>query len=143
LREDLGATYGVSAGYTLFMVGPAEGKIRIQYGCDPADAERLGREAFRILEELRADGPSEDELVTEKTLQLREVESSLEQNGFWLRSLESLWARGRPLIEILDRKARIEALTREGLHESLRSYFVAEPYTWVAWLPDEGQALQR
>jgi zinc protease len=143
LREALGATYGVSAGYTLFLVGPAEGKIRIQYGCDPADAERLGRETFRILEELRTDGPAEDELVTEKTLQLREVESSLEQNGFWLRSLESLSARGRPLAEILDRKSRIEALTREGLHESLRSYFVAEPYTWVSWLPEEGQALQR
>ena len=143
LREDLGATYGVSAGYTLFLLGPAEGKVRIQYGSDPADADRLGREAFRILEELRADGPAEDELVTEKTLQLREVESSLDQNGFWLRSMESLWARGRPLIEIMDRKTRIEALTREGLHESLRSYFVAEPYTWVTWLPEEGQALQR
>jgi zinc protease len=137
LREELGATYGVSAGYAHFLVGPSEGKIRIQFGSDPADAERLGQEIFRVLDELKGEGPAEDEIVTEKTLQLREVESSLEQNGFWLRSLESLSARGRPLTEVLDRKIRIEALTLEALHESLRSYFVADPHTWVAWLPQE------
>ncbi len=137
LREALGATYGASAGYDRMFPGPAEGALRVRYGADPADAERLGVEAIRIAKELESNGPTEEEVTTEKTLQLRELESSLQENGFWLGSLRTLWVLGRPLPEILDRKPRIDALDRSSIHETMRTAFTVEPHSWVGWLPVE------
>jgi zinc protease len=136
LREKLGATYGVSADYDRMFVGPDEGKIRIRYGADPRDAERLGEESLRIVDELRADGPTEEEVATEKTLQSREMETSLRENGFWLGSLRTLWVLERPFTEILDRQARIDALDRASLHETMEVEWKMEPRTWVGWLPE-------
>lgn len=137
IREALGATYSVSAEYDHALVGPDEGKIRIRFGCDPADAERLGEEALQIVEELRSNGPTDEEVETEKVLQRREMESSLERNDFWMGTFRGLELRGRPLTEILDRGPRIEALNRDMLAAVYREHFVTSPRTWVVWLPEK------
>ncbi len=135
LREALGATYSVSVQYDRMLLGPDEGTIRIRFGSDPDDAERLGEEALRLAAEFREKGPTDEEVETEKTLQLREVESSLLRNDFWLGNLRSLHLRGRPLIEILDRRARIDALTVDDLTVTARKSIRPTPHTWVVWMP--------
>lgn len=137
LREALGATYGVSVDYDRAIVGPDEGKIRIRYGSDPLDAERLGEEALAIAEDLRKGGPTEEEVTTEKTLQRREMESLLKRNDFWMSTLVGLEQRGRPLVEALDRQTRIEALDRASLEKTAREGLKQEPRTWVGWAPEE------
>ncbi|MCA9751907.1 MAG: insulinase family protein [Gemmatimonadetes bacterium] len=135
LREDLGATYGVSASYRWNLVGPARGTIVIRYGCAPDVAQSLGDAALEVLRSLRETGPSEEELATEKEIQSRELETSLEQNGFWLGNLYGLWLRGRDLHEVLDRQDRIDALDLPGLTRTLRENVDPDHRTWVDWLP--------
>lgn len=137
LREALGATYGVGVSYDRILLGPDQGRVRISFGCDPAVAEKLGQIALDMTESLRNAGPTAEEVEVEKTLQYRELESSLEQNGFWIRTFESLHARGRPLQEALDRRPRIEKLTVEALAATAKSSLNAEARTWVAWIPEQ------
>lgn len=136
LREDRGATYGVGVGYDWSMIGPARGVIRVQYGSDPSDAEALGEVVFDTIREFRADGPTEEELATEKEIQRRELESSMERNGYWLGSLFALWVTDRPLAEIGIRTKRIEDLSVDGIHRAFRQHFDLERYTWVDWRPE-------
>jgi len=137
LREDRGATYGVSVGYDWSMIGPARGVIRVAFGSDPSAAEALGDVVFDTIGEFRADGPTEEELATEKEIQRRELESSMERNGYWLGSLFALWVTDRPLAEIGVRTKRIEDLTVGGIHRMFENHFDVERHTWVDWRPEE------
>ena len=135
LREDLGGTYGVGASYRWSLVGPARGTVSIRFGSAPEEAEELAEQALAVLRELQDSGPTAEELAKERELQTREVETSWEQNGFWLGNLYGLWLRGRDLTEVLDRQARIDALDEAGVGRALREHFDLERMTWVDWFP--------
>ncbi|MGH2570027.1 MAG: M16 family metallopeptidase, partial [bacterium] len=138
LREDLGATYGVGVAYQHEVVGPGDGKYTVGFGSDPSEAESLVPEVFAAIEELRRDGPTAEEVATEKELQYRELETALEQNGFWVGSLAALRIRDRPLQEVLDRRQRIDELSAESLQRAFREHLPPERYTWLNWNPESG-----
>jgi zinc protease len=137
LREDLGATYGVGAGYTFDLVGPNRGIVRIAFGSDPDRCEELFDRTREILEELRRDGPTEEEIAKEKEIQINDMETALETNGFWSANLASQWMRGRPVEEIEHRIDRIHELDREGIHRVLKEHLGGERWTVVFWKPEE------
>ncbi|MFN8178807.1 MAG: insulinase family protein [bacterium] len=137
LRENEGATYGVGVGYVCSLIGPARGRVGIRYGSDPSQAASLAEQVQAAIRDLRGSGPKADEVKTEKELQTRELQTSLEDNGFWLGNLTALWVRGRPLTEVLDRQARIDALDVDGLHRVFREAFDLDDLTWVDWVPAE------
>ena len=137
LREDLGATYGVGVQFDHSMIGPARGRIRVGFGSDPAQADSLVTVVFEEIAKLREDGPTDEEIATEKELQTRDLETALETNGFWMGSLGSLWMRDRDLLEIRNRQIRIDELERERVHRVFRDHFPEEPYTCVSWAPEE------
>ena len=136
LREDLGATYGVSVWYDHDIVGRDDGTVGVRFGCDPADADRLGDEVFRTIAALRDAGPTDEEVGKEREIQTRELEVSSRQNGFWVASLANLWVRGRDFDEMADRQTRVDELNREELHRTFRDHFQPENHTRVVWLPE-------
>ncbi len=140
LREDRGATYGVGVGFQFQLPGPSYGRITVRFGSAPEDAALLAEEVLRTIRELRESGPTADEVAKEKELQLRELETNLERNGFWLGNFAALWTRGLPLEDIRDRRARIEALDAKELHRVFLHHFEVDRRTWVDWLPEAGAA---
>jgi zinc protease len=137
LREDLGATYGVSAGYSFDLVGPNRGLVRLGFGSDPDRSEDLFDRAVTILEELRREGPTDAEIAKEQEIQIRDMETAVETNGFWTGNLASQWMRDRPIEEIAERIDRIRELDREGIHRVLREHLGSERRTVVFWKPEE------
>jgi zinc protease len=138
LREDRGATYGVGVGFLFDLVGPSHGRLVVRYGSAPGDAASLGEDVLRAIRELQESGPTAEELAKEKELQRRELETSLQQNGFWQANLEGLWMRGMPLTDVLDRGPRIDALDLAELHRVFREDIRLDRMTWVDWLPEAG-----
>jgi zinc protease len=135
LREELGATYGVSVGYHFSMLGPSRGRITVGYGSDPDRAEELLERVEDEIRTLRADGPTEKELAKEKEIQTRDMETALRRNGYWIGSLASLHLRGRPFSEMDGRLTRIEELTVDDLHRVFRRHFDTARSTAVFWKP--------
>ncbi len=140
LREERGATYGVGVSFQFQVPGPSYGRITVRFGSAPEAAEPLAEEVLRTIRELRETGPTAQEVATEKELQLRELETNLERNGFWLGNLTALWTRGLPLEDIRDRRPRIEALDAKELHRVFRQHVDPDRRTWVDWLPETGPA---
>jgi zinc protease len=139
LREEQGATYGVSVAYRHALIGSAGGRFGVGFGSDPAEAEDLVADVFAEIENLRRDGPTEEEVRKEQEIQYRDLETALEQNGFWMGSLAALWIRDRPLGEMLNRRVRIDELTPESLHRVLRDHLPPDRYTWLDWVPETGE----
>ena len=66
----------------------------------------------------------------------RAHETAKKQNGFWLGRLQSAKLLGRDPNLILTREQRIDAISRENIHEKFKKYFPADRYTVVTLVPE-------
>ena len=136
LREELGGTYSVGVRYSDTSPQPGYGTTSVQFGSAPENAERLTNVVMDELDRFRRDGPSDTELQVVKETELRALEGSLLQNGYWLNSLQAMHILGRDPRGIPRRAERAESLTRENIHAVVRTYFPPDRFAVVTLMPE-------
>jgi zinc protease len=140
LRELLGGTYSVSARFQhQFPVG-GYSTVTIAFGCDPARADTLIEATFAVVDRFRLEGPSVEDLAKEQEVQRRELETSLKQNGYWTGSMQTVSVMGWDPRRIAKRKERIDNLTRDAVHETVKRYFPADRYSVIRLAPELAKA---
>jgi zinc protease len=139
LREELSGTYSVGVRYSDTSPQAGYGTTNVQFGSAPENAERLTNVVMEELDRFRQEGPSETELQVVKETQLRGLEGSMLQNGYWLNSLQAMHLLGRDPRSILLRGERAESLSRENIHEVVRKYFPADRHAVVTLMPEADQ----
>jgi zinc protease len=135
LREELGQTYSVGAGFVESRPQSGTGRVVVSFGAAPENVDRM---IVRVLDEVRRlkdDGPSEDLTNRAKTSALQAHEVAVEQNNFWLSALQSRHMLRRDPLQILSATERINALTPALLHEAFKTYFPLDRYTTVSLVP--------
>jgi zinc protease len=138
LREDLGATYGVSVGHSSLFPQKDYGYTGVSYGSSPENALKLGEAVLAEIARLQAEGPSADDLAKVKEMDRRELETAMQQNAFWQGWLRGAHQLGLDPAAVLRRAADIDALTAEQLRDALRRYFPLDRRTVVTLLPEAG-----
>jgi predicted Zn-dependent peptidase len=94
---------------------------------------------MKEIKRLQDEGPSADLTTRAKEGARRTFETSIRQNGYWLRRLATVHLMGQNAAEIPRRTERIDAVTPEMLREAFRAYFPMDRYTVVTLVPgDEG-----
>ena len=136
LREELGGTYSVGVRYSDTSPQPGYGTTSVQFGSAPENAERLTNVVMDELDRFRREGPSDTDLQVVKETELRGLEGSMLQNGYWLNSLQAMHLLGRDPQSILRRAERTESLSRENIHAVVRKYFPPDRYAVVTLMPE-------
>ena len=136
LREELGETYGVSVGLSQALPQRGAGHIAVSFGGAPDKIESMVERVMKEVQRLQQEGPSEDLTTRAKETARRAHETSRKQNGYWLGRLQSAKLLGRDPNLILTREQRIDAITRQNLHEMFKKYFPMDRYTVVTLVPD-------
>ena len=136
LREELGGTYSVGVRYSDTSPQPGYGTTSVQFGSAPENAERLTNVVMDELGRFRREGPSDTDLQVVKETELRGLEDSMLQNGYWLNSLQAMHLLGRDPRSILRRAERTESLSRENIHAVVRKYFPPDRYAVVTLMPE-------
>jgi zinc protease len=136
LREELGQTYTVSVGLSQPLPQRGAGYIAVQFGGAPDTIEKMVDRTLQEVKRLRQEGPSEDLTNRAKEAARREFETSMKQNRPWLGRLEVTKLFDRDPMSILERSKRIDAITRDVLHETFKKYFPLDRYTVVTLLPE-------
>lgn len=98
LREEEGATYSPSAFRSTSELTPDYGYIAVSMEAEPAELDRLTGLVESIVARLVEEGVSEDLFERAMTPTLENLESSLEDNGYWFGVIDN--AQSRP--ETLD-----------------------------------------
>jgi zinc protease len=142
LREELGATYGVNVGQSTAFPQRHFGYLAVSYGSSPENVPRLVDAVLKEIARLQADGPSADDLGKVKEMAKRDLETALQQNGFWQGWLRSAHQRGLDPTRILRRAAEIDALTADRLRDAFRRDFPLDRRTEVTLLPERGVATE-
>jgi zinc protease len=137
LREELGGTYSVGAGYVNTQPEPGYGRTAVQFGSDPGRAEALTAAVIAEVERLKAEGPTEADVERVRETEVRELEEAERDNGYWLGSLEVVHLLGWEPARILERRERARSLSVENVHAMFTRYFPLDRYTVVTLLPAE------
>lgn len=135
LREDLGQTYTVNAGFTESRPQSGTGRVVVSFGGSPQNIDQMVERVLAEVRRLKEEGPSEDLTNRAKESARQTHEVALKQNGYWLGALQSNHMLGRDPLLILSAGERIDAITPDILHETFTRYFPLDRYTVVSLLP--------
>jgi len=139
IREDLSGTYGVSVSSALNLYPKQNYKVTISFGCDPGRTEELTNTIFQVIDSLKTFGPKDIYITKVKETQLRSYETSLKENTFWVRALQSYYFRKLNPDLILKYPELVGTLTSGKIKKAAVQYLNRKNYVEVVLLPEENQ----
>jgi zinc protease len=142
LREELGGTYSVGVDYSNSLPQTGYGTTDIQFGSAPDRADSLVSTVMAEIERMRRDGPSNDDVQKVKETEKEALETSYQQNGFWLGALQTAQMLGWDPVSIAHRTQRTDTLTTDNIHDAFRKYFPVDRYTIMTLMPEKQAATQ-
>ncbi|HNS12336.1 MAG TPA: insulinase family protein [Bacteroidia bacterium] len=137
LREDKSGVYGVSCWSSPkhYPVGNLE--TSIYFGCSPENVDMLIDAAWGVLNEIKTTLCDEKNLIKVKETALRERETGVKENQFWLRTISSSHENGEDILELKAYNSWVSALTVADLKNFANKYLVTENYAKFVLLPEK------
>jgi zinc protease len=138
IREQLGATYAISAESETVRYPRPEYRMRIEWTCDPAQVDSTVKRVFQEVAAVR-DTPFGDEQMTRIRAYLqRELERSSQENGYLLNQILRRYETGAALNRgvVTDEAAEITALSGADVTRAAVKYFDPAHYVRVTLMPD-------
>lgn len=139
IREDLGATYGVRVNGDFSRYPRDRFQITISFGAQPEKAEALANEIISQMDSLKTYGISEDYIHRVKEINLREYETSLQENDYWLNVLESRYYQKQDPRTILKTGSMIRDLNAPDIQKAAKEYLKLNNYIGVTLYPQDFQ----
>ena len=136
LREDLGGVYGVSVYGDVRRYPRERYVVQVSFSCDPQRVDELVGTVFAEIDELKAEGPKPETVEKVRAGQLRERETSLERNGFWVSTLQYHATNELPLTEILRYPELVATVDVEAIHDAARRYLDTTRYVKGVLYPE-------
>lgn len=122
MREDMSGVYGVGASGTFARSPIAERQFRIQFGCAPEAVKPLIKAATDEIAAIARQGIGADYLEKVKQAYLRDRETSMRTNGYWVNWLESSARYGDDPTIVLDPSPVVARMTSEHVKAAARRF---------------------
>ncbi len=128
LREDRGATYGVSVDPSLEARPRERYDFGIEFGCAPANVPSLVDGVFSEIRTLRKKGVPPAVVAKIQETQRRARETAVKENEFWLRALKTYSTLGLDPRRILDYDRLVASISPETIRDAARRYLQLDRY---------------
>ena len=135
MREDQGGVYGVSIGGSPNRYPVARYMINARWGCNPENIGKLSSTVIDEMNKMKLAGPTETDLNKVKETLIRERESRVKENGFWLSAIQNVYIQGDKLISLDAYKANVNAMTSKDLKAIANKYLNTKTYVQVSLTP--------
>jgi zinc protease len=135
MREDQGGVYGVSINGSSSKLPRPKYSITSSWGCNPENIDKLTLTVLEEMNKIKKDGPSDIDLNKVKETLIRDRETRIKENGFWLAALQNHFLYGDKLLSIDDYKNYISSFTGKDIQTVARKYLNTESYVQVALTP--------
>ena len=135
MREDQGGVYGVSISGSASKLPKAKYSIQSTWGCDPENISKLSRTVLGEMEKIMKEGPAEIDLNKVKETLIRERESRMKENGYWLSAFQNHFLIGDKLLTFDEYKALINSYSGTDIRSVAKKYLNTKSYVQVALTP--------
>ncbi len=138
MREQLGGTYGVQVSSQMSWQPTETGGVFITFGSAPERTDELMAALFAEIERFKESGPSPSEMREMRTYFLRNHETNIEQNGFWLQQLtQAASMKVEPLTRhILEQPGVVESMRPDSIRDAARQLLDLNRYVKLTMLPE-------
>ena len=140
IREKMSGVYGIGARVSTAKYPYEHYSINVSFPCAPENVDTLTQGVYNEIERLQTSGPTAADLQKVKETMRREMETSLKENGYWLRTLERAYFMDEDPHEILDYEEVIDTLSVDKLQAMANKYFNFDRVVEVVLYPIEGPA---
>jgi len=138
VREEKSGTYGVRIGGHWQTIPQERYRFNVGWGCDPNRTDELTAAVWGVIDEFQTNGPDEETLVKVRETQLRQDETNLRENRYWLGQLERHHKRGTDAHAILELADRVATLDAAMIKNAANRYIDGENYVRVVLVPEGG-----
>jgi zinc protease len=135
LREDLGGVYGVGAGGDISRGVRQERSFTIEFGCAPDAVDKLVKAAFDEIDVIAKQGIGATYLDKVKQTFIRDRETAMRTNRFWVDWLARSARYGDDPTIILDSKALLARITSDNVKAAAAKYLDKKKYFQAVMLP--------
>jgi zinc protease len=137
LREQLGGTYSVGVTPNTSKIPRSEYSVEIEFGCSPDRTDALIKTVFKEIEDLKANGPSQQQINDAKTLMTREFETNSKQNLYLRSQIAQKYAYGEPVEDVFTAPQLFSRLTAAMVQDAARKYLDVNNYVQVTLFPEK------
>lgn len=137
LREESGGVYSVNAYPNMSRWPLPTYDVFVNFGCAPDRVGDMIGKAIAVVEKFKQEGPTQEELAKVKEMHLRERETRLKDNSFWLGSLQARYLNQEDPRTIPQEDTLINALTAKDLKVAAQHFFSGENLLRVIQNPEQ------
>jgi len=136
IREDKSSVYSIGANPSTSKFPREEYTVSIYYGTAPEKLAELKTAVFDEIKKFAKDGPSEEELNKAKEKMMRERETALRENRFWLGVLSNTYyLKDGDFSEFGTFDKLVKSITVKDIKKAFNNYFDFHNYVSVALKP--------
>lgn len=139
IREELGATYSITADSSAVRYPKSEYRVRINWTCDPARVESVVQRVFQEIADARDQVLTPQQMARVREILRRDADKDRLDNGYLLneiaRRYEDGVAAGLALVDA--EAAEIAALDAAAVHQAASTYLDLSNYVQVILLPEK------
>ncbi len=135
LREEMAVTYGAGAQSSAVPIPAWYYNIGIQFMTSPEDINRSVDSTWSVINELKANGPTMDELDMAFKIQRRLKENAQHNNNWWISQLSLYDRMGIPFRRLIEDD--VKELSVEQYKQQIRKFLPEDSYLQTITLPTE------
>lgn len=136
LREDKGGVYGVGANPSFQHYPVSSLVITIGFGCSPENVEKLISASLTEMEDIKKNGCTDNNLTKIKETFIRERETYLKENNFWLGAISQSEMNKENILELMEYSKWVAGLTSDDFKKIANKYFNMNEYKRFVLLPE-------
>jgi len=137
MREDQGGVYGVSINGSASKLPKPKYSITSTWGCNPENIKKLSQTVLDEMGKIKREGPTDIDLNKVKETLIRERETRLKENSFWISALQGLYLNGDRLLSLENYKTFINSFSGDDIKAIANKYLNTDSYVQVALTPSE------
>jgi zinc protease len=137
MREDQGGVYGVSINGNASKIPESRYSITSSWGCDPENIEKLSQTLLDEMDKIVKNGPTEEDLNKVKETMIRERETQVRENSFWLSYLQNHYLYGNKILSLDEYRDFVNSFTVKDIKAVAKKYLDTQNYVRVALTPKE------
>lgn len=137
MREDKGGVYGVRVTGTMDYQPKSIFNLIVSFNADPPMTQELINLVMEGINNLKNQGPSEENLKKVKEMISMQMESDLKENGFWLRQMEKNDKNNTALSGLLQMVEKAKSMTTADIQMAARKLFENENFIEISMYPAE------
>ena len=137
VREEESGTYGIRVRPEISKYPKEEYTLSISFGCAPDNVDKLVEVIFDEFVRIQTEGPLDADMVKARETFIRERETRVRENNYWLGQLFNVSFLGSEIISDEAYSEAIRNITNEQVKEAANKYLKLDHYVYGVLMPAE------